>query len=110
MMRAYFLAGLVVLVSAAACGSSSSQSGFSSGDGGGNPSTDGGGASFDAGFGSIDGGFGNVGDAASARVGEVYAHSASTLYKLEPFSKSTTIVGDFSGCDSEVIDIALDKD
>lgn len=37
----------------------------------------------------------------------VYAHSASTLYKLDPDTKAVTVVGNFSGCGS-VVDIALD--
>lgn len=41
--------------------------------------------------------------------GEVFGHSASTLYKLEPYSKQVTVVGDFQGC-SSVIDLAIDKD
>lgn len=39
----------------------------------------------------------------------VYAHSASTLYKLDPDTKAVTVVGKFSGC-SNVVDIAVDKD
>ena len=46
---------------------------------------------------------------ASAPVGEVYAQSADTLYKLEPFSKVTTVIGKLTGCAGQVIDIALDK-
>jgi hypothetical protein len=37
----------------------------------------------------------------------VYAHSASTLYKLDPDTKAVTVIGPFSGC-SGVVDIALD--
>jgi hypothetical protein len=37
----------------------------------------------------------------------VYAHSASTLYKLDPDSKAVKVIGNFSGCGS-VVDIALD--
>jgi hypothetical protein len=40
---------------------------------------------------------------------EVYAHSPDTLYKLDPITQQVTTVGAFSGCDSSVIDIALDK-
>lgn len=48
-------------------------------------------------------------------VGEVYAHSAGTLYKLEPISKTVSLVGEFS-CVNDTSgglgmwDIALDKD
>jgi len=41
--------------------------------------------------------------------GEVFGHSASTLYKLEPYTKQVTVVGPFQGC-SSVIDLAIDKD
>ncbi|MDI1444721.1 hypothetical protein [Polyangium sp. 6x1] len=41
--------------------------------------------------------------------GEVFGHSADTLYKLEPYSKQVTVVGEFQGC-SGVIDLAIDKD
>ena len=37
----------------------------------------------------------------------VYAHSATTLYKLDPDSKAVKVIGNFSGC-SGVVDIALD--
>jgi hypothetical protein len=40
---------------------------------------------------------------------EVYAHSAGTLYKLDPITKAVTTVGNFSNCNGSVIDIALDK-
>jgi hypothetical protein len=48
--------------------------------------------------------------------GEVYAHSADTLYKLEPISKTVTVVGKFPCVDFDTSgglgmwDIALDKD
>ena len=41
-------------------------------------------------------------------VHEVYGHSATTLYKLEPATKAVTVVGDFKQCES-IIDIALDE-
>ena len=40
---------------------------------------------------------------------EVFGHSASTLYKLNPDTKAVGIVGNFSGCQA-VTDIALDED
>jgi hypothetical protein len=40
----------------------------------------------------------------------VYGESPTTLYAVNPDTNAVTRVGDFSGCDSEVIDIALDKD
>lgn len=39
----------------------------------------------------------------------VYAHSADTLYKLDPDTKGITVIGKFGGCTS-VVDIAVDKD
>lgn len=41
-------------------------------------------------------------------VHEVYGHSATTLYKLEPATKAVTIVGDFKDCEP-IIDIALNE-
>jgi hypothetical protein len=41
-------------------------------------------------------------------VNEVYGHSASTLYKLDPKTNAVSEVGDFAGC-GPVIDIALDE-
>jgi hypothetical protein len=45
-------------------------------------------------------------------VSEVFGHSASTLYRLDPQTKAVTAVGSFAGCNlgAGVIDIALDKD
>ncbi len=40
---------------------------------------------------------------------EVYAHSPTTLYRLDPNTLQVDTVADFNGC-GEVIDIALDKD
>ena len=46
----------------------------------------------------------------SPPIGEVYAHSDDTLYKLEPISKTVTVVGKFDCLgDSNMWDIALDK-
>jgi hypothetical protein len=41
-------------------------------------------------------------------VHEVYGHSATTLYKLEPATKAVSVVGDFKQCEP-IIDIALDE-
>ena len=41
-------------------------------------------------------------------VHEVYGHSATTLYKLEPATKEVTVVGEFKQC-KPIIDIALDE-
>jgi len=39
----------------------------------------------------------------------VYGHTATTLYKVNATTKLVTAVADFSNCDSEVIDLALDE-
>ncbi|MFO0613522.1 MAG: hypothetical protein U0414_13075 [Polyangiaceae bacterium] len=44
------------------------------------------------------------------QIAEVFGHSGNTLYRLDPDTKAVTTVGNFSGCDGSVIDIALDKD
>ena len=41
--------------------------------------------------------------------GKVYAHSADTLYLLEPISKQVTMVGTFTNCPGSMVDIAIDK-
>jgi hypothetical protein len=53
------------------------------------------------------GGGTGTGGAAPA-VSEVFAHSASVLYRLDPDTKSVTTIGPFQDC-SGVIDIAIDK-
>lgn len=45
----------------------------------------------------------------SQGIAAVYAHSASTLYKLDPETLEVEVIGDFSNC-SSIVDIALDKD
>lgn len=61
---------------------------------------------FDFGDGGITGAGGGVGGMA---VAEVYGQTPDTLYKLDPDTDAITMVGTFQGCDSDVIDIALDK-
>jgi hypothetical protein len=111
-MRCSNLVGLLLL---AACGGSPA-----SGLSGPSTTTDAG-VAGDAGapVGNEDGGF-VVGptpesDAAVSPprvVSEVFGHSASTLYRLDPQTKAVTAVGTFAGCNlgAGVIDIALDKD
>lgn len=41
-------------------------------------------------------------------VAEVYGHSPSVLYKLDPLTKQVSVVGPFQGC-SSIIDIAIDQ-
>ncbi|MFW5741557.1 MAG: hypothetical protein ACOC1F_14480 [Myxococcota bacterium] len=88
------------------------------GTGGSNTAGTGGASGLDASADIIaPGGFGGGGSdgAVAPLTGEVYAHSDSTLYKLEPLSKSVSVIGDFdcigaSGSGSGMWDIAIDKD
>lgn len=45
----------------------------------------------------------------AGQIAVVYGHSASTLYGVNPNTHAVTTIGLFAGCDSSVIDIALDK-
>lgn len=81
--------------------SSSTSSGAAGGTG------EGGGAGVGGGFG-FGGSTGEGGGVAT--IDEVYGHSPSVLYRLDPQTKQVTVIGSFSGCDSNVIDIALDAD
>lgn len=80
-----------------------------------------GGGSADAGFdvinpgGSGGGGFADAApntDGGAQPVGEVYAHSDTTLYKLEPVSKTVSVMGTFDCLEGSggMWDIAIDKD
>lgn len=54
---------------------------------------------------------GNDGGSSSApQVDEVYGHSGTDLYRLNPTTKAVSLVGSFEGCQGGVIDIALDQD
>lgn len=55
-------------------------------------------------------GTGGAGGGGGTDVAEVFAQTASVLYKLDPTTKVVTTVGAFNGCNGQVIDIALDKD
>ncbi len=108
----------LVACSASTGGSTSSTGGSGAGGAGAAGGNGGGGAGGGMGGatttgGSDQGGFGGFGgQGGGAPVGEteVFGHSASTLYKLDPVTKQVTVVGDFDGCFGEgVIDIALDK-
>jgi hypothetical protein len=46
---------------------------------------------------------------AAEEIAEVFGHTASELYRLDPETKAVSLVNTFSGCNT-VIDIALDKD
>jgi hypothetical protein len=101
------LGGLLalVLVSCAAGGA---------GTGGGDPTAGGGGsgagpAAGGAGAGGDGGGFtsGGGGEGGFQGTPEVFGHSRTTIYKLNPESKAVGVVGPFVGC-TNIEDIALD--
>ena len=52
--------------------------------------------------------FGSPGERPPPAPGKVYAHSADTLYLLEPISKVVTTVGAFD-CTASMVDIAVDR-
>jgi hypothetical protein len=82
--------GIVLLV-AAACGPASRNGGGVDANGGGSADADPGGGS--------DGGIGST---------FVYAHTATTLYRVDPDTLAVTMVGDFSPS-VQMTDIAIDK-
>jgi hypothetical protein len=106
----YKLGAFLVPALVVACAASSDGGGNGGGQVGG--TGDGGNASGGGGFGGdLVGGF-SVGGGTGGTINqnaEVYGHSATTLYRLDPLTKAVTVVGDFDGC-SDVIDIAIDKD
>ncbi len=52
--------------------------------------------------------FGSAGERPPPAPGKVYAHSAETLFLLEPISKQVTTVGTFD-CTGSMVDIAIDR-
>lgn len=90
-----------------AAGSGGGNEGGGSGDGGG--TTVGGGGEGQTTV-AVTAGTASTGAGGSDQIAEVYGHSAGSLYRLDPETKEVTVVGPFSGCDTGVIDIALDKD
>jgi hypothetical protein len=111
--RAWCAGAVVVALAAGGCSASGNEeadgeSGGASGSGGNVSLT--GGAGGGGGNVGVDAGS-NGGSGGSDRVGEVYGHSASSLYKLEPFSGSVVKIGDFDCLGGlEMWDIAVDKD
>src|SRR5579864_3971197 len=101
------LAALVSVFALAACGSSSGRAGFDD-----SQQPGGGGGGGGGGSPPSPGGFSGQAPPATPPSGpeihEVFGHSASTLYKLDPDTKAVSVVADFSGCDP-VIDLALDE-
>ncbi|NUP14067.1 MAG: hypothetical protein HOW73_49170 [Polyangiaceae bacterium] len=81
-----------------------SSGGSGSGGEAGGPSSDGGsGAGFQEGGGG-EGGSGYVPKP------EVFGHSKSTLYKLNPETKDVGIVAPFNGCGDDIVDLAIDAE
>ncbi len=85
---------------------------------GGSGSTVGEGGNAEGGSGGVSSGTGGSGGTTMSTggnggsedvVAEVFGHSSSVLYKLDPLTKAVTEVGPFQGCDS-VLDLAIDKD
>ena len=110
--RQWMIVGAFALVSA--CSAGSSDNGNSAGsDADGGFSTSGGSTGSNAETGGQGGGFlttGGGGDGgAPEEIAEVFGHTASELYRLDPETKAVTLVNTFNGCNT-VIDIALDKD
>lgn len=110
--------GAPILLIAASCSPVGKPTVF--GDGGGGDSTSGaggaGGTSLttsastgDITVGSgVGGGGGGSSGSGGNQIAEVYGHSPSELYRLDPNTKQVTTIGAFNGC-SSVIDIAIDK-
>jgi hypothetical protein len=106
-LRGLFLLGLAAAL--LGCSASDNTDGGGTGGSGAGASTTSS-ASGAGGGGGLDLGAGGAGQGGGAPVeAEVFAHSASTLYRLDPITKMVTVVGPFSGCDA-VIDIAIDED
>ncbi len=114
-------AGLAALFAACSATSQSPRPGAGSGGSGGSGAGVGAGGATagSAGQPPIDGSTLDVNSGgaggASTPVGEVYGHSNATLYKLEPYSKTVSIVGNFDCLGNAVAlgggmwDIAIDK-
>lgn len=116
--------GLTTGAAAVGCSATNTESTFgndggSGGSNAGGAAGQGGSAGEGQGGGSATGGAGgdgggiifpmDDGGAPPLMPGEVYGHSSSTLFKLEPYTQVVTTIGPFKGC-SSVIDLAIDKD
>lgn len=53
--------------------------------------------------------FGSNDAAAPATGAEVFGHSDTSLYRLNPDTKAVTVIGNFDGCAEKILDIALDE-
>jgi hypothetical protein len=108
-----FSAFALVAGAAVACGGDDGGSAFDAGPPGADGSVvvdSGGGGTDSGGIPDIPDGSSSQPDAAPTGPAQVFGHSSDTLYKVDPTTKSVTIVGKMTGCGNSVIDIALDKD
>lgn len=107
-----FAAFAAVACAAVACGGDDDGSRFDAGTAGGDGSVvvDSGAGTDGGGIPDIPDGSTSEPDAAPTGPAQVFGHSSDTLYKVDPTTKSVTIVGKMNGCGNSVIDIALDKD
>jgi len=95
-----------LLGAACAAGNDDQPSGGSTSSSGGEPSN-GGSDTGGMGGGFVEGGGGNGGGISGTP--EVFGHSSTQLYKLNPETKAVGVVGTLQDCE-EVVDLALDKD
>jgi hypothetical protein len=65
--------------------------------------------SSSSGDGSDDGKLDIGGSGGIAEIAEVFGHSGSVLYRMDPDTKAVEEIGPFSGCGGSIIDIALDQ-
>jgi hypothetical protein len=103
------VAGTTAALSLGACGSSTPDNGFVDGPDTGNGSGDGSQNPADSGqIFNNDAGPQQLPDVQQPPpVAVVYAHGPDNLYKVDPNTKSVTLIGPFQGC-SSVIDLAID--
>lgn len=111
-----FAVGVLFLASSAcAAGSDDGPAGGSGGSGGSGAGDTGGNGGQAAGAGNQGGdggGFIAEGGGGGGYVPEpeVFGHSATVLYKLDPLTKDVGIVGNFSGPCGDIVDLALDAE
>jgi hypothetical protein len=118
-MRSLSLMGLTVVSAAAAfaCGSAATKGGFAVTDAGGDgqiptgddSGTSSGGNGDGSGIITGDGGTMPHESGAPTPVALVYAHSADTLYRMDPTSNQIAVVGPFSGGCDQSINLAIDE-
>jgi len=111
--RAWVLVGGLVVTGLLTYGCATGGEGVDEDDGSGGPtsSSSSGGGGMDGAGGATSVTVGVGGGGGSTTVTEVFGHSGTTLYRLDPETNVVSEVGDFANCgDNAVLDIALDKD